>query len=48
MIPHLTLDPNFTFSISLAVIVILLSGYGVYKGFFANDDLRDPWDDHDD
>ena len=48
MIPHLTLDPNFTFSISLAVIVILLSGYGVYKGFFANENLRYPWDDHDD
>jgi hypothetical protein len=30
------------------VITILLAGYGVYKGFFANENLRDPWDDHDD
>ena len=22
--------------------------YGVYKGFFANKNLTDPWDDHDD
>ena len=48
MIPHLILDPNFTFGISIAVITILLSGYGVYRGFFANENLRDPWDDHDD
>ena len=27
---------------------VLLAGYGVYKGFFANKDLADPWDDHDD
>ena len=24
----------------------MLAGYGVYKGFFANDGLTDPWDDH--
>ena len=48
MIPHLTLDPNITFPISVAVITILLAGYGIYKGFFANDGLTDPWDDHDD
>ena len=48
MIPHLSLDPNFTFGISIAVITILLAGYGVYRGFFANENLRDPWDDHDD
>ena len=48
MIPHLSLDPNFTFGISIAVITILLSGYGVYRGFFANQNLTDPWDDHDD
>ena len=47
-IPHLTLDPNITFPISSAVITILLAGYGVYKGFFANKNLTDPWDDHDD
>ena len=48
MLPHLSLDPDFTFGISIAVIVILLTGYGVYKGFFVNEGLRDPWDDHDD
>ena len=42
------LDPNITFPISIAVITILLAGYGVYKGFFANQNLTDPWDDHDD
>jgi len=30
------------------VITVLLAGYGVYKGFFANKGLADPWDDHDD
>ena len=39
---------NITFPISMAVITILLAGYGVYKGFFANENLTDPWDDHDD
>ena len=29
-------------------MMIALTGYGIYKGFFANDDLTDPWDDHDD
>ena len=48
MIPHLTLDPNFTLPISIAVITILLAGFGIYKGFFANQNLLDPWDDHDD
>ena len=43
-----TFDPNYTFGISIAVITILLAGYGVYKGFFANKELKDPWDDHDD
>ena len=46
-IPHLTLDPNITFPISIAVITILLAGYGIYRGFFANQNLTDPWDDHD-
>ena len=45
---HLNLDPNITFPISIAVVTILLAGYGVYKGFFANQNLTDPWDDHDD
>jgi len=26
----------------------LLAGFGIYKGFFDNKELADPWDDHDD
>jgi len=48
LIPHLTLDPNITFGLSVLAILIILTGYGVYKGFFANQNLTDPWDDHDD
>ena len=48
LIPHFTFDPNYTFGISIVVITILLAVYGVYKGFFANKELKDPWDDHDD
>ena len=48
LIPHFTFNPNYTFGISIAVITVLLAGYGVYKGFFANQNLADPWDDHDD
>ena len=44
LIPHFTFDPNYTFGISIAVITILLAAYGVYKGFFANKELKDPWD----
>tara|TARA_Y100000992_G_scaffold228262_1_gene159630 strand:- start:1212 stop:1352 length:141 start_codon:yes stop_codon:yes gene_type:complete len=45
---HSNLDPNITFPISIGVITLLLASYGVYKGFFANANLTDPWDDHDD
>ena len=45
LIPHLTLNPDYTFGISIAVITVLLAGYGIYKGFFANTGLKDPWDD---
>ena len=48
LIPHFTFNPDYTFMISIAVITILLAGYGVYKRFFANKGLSDPWDDHDD
>jgi len=48
LIPHLTLNPNITFSLSIVAILVALTGYGVYKGFFANKNLTDPWDDHDD
>ena len=48
LVPHLTLNPNFTFGISIVAILLILTGYGVYKGFFANQNLTDPWDDHDD
>ena len=33
LVPHLTLNPNFTFGISVLAILIILTGYGVYKGF---------------
>ena len=42
MIPNLNLNPDYTFGISIAVITILLAAYGVYKGFFANENLTDP------
>ena len=48
LIHHFTFNPNITLPISIAVITILLAGFGVYKGFFANQNLTDPWDDHDD
>ncbi len=48
LIPHLKLNPNITFGISVLVILLLLSGYGLYKSFFDNKELADPWDDHDD
>ena len=48
IIPHYKADPNFTLGISIAVITILLASYGIYRGFFANKNLTDPWDDHDD
>ena len=48
LIPHLTINPNITFGLSVLAILIILTGYGVYKGFFANQNLTDPWDDHDD
>ena len=46
LIPHLTLNPDYTFAISIAVITKLLAAYGVYRGFFANKLLSDRWDDH--
>ena len=48
IIPHYNADPNITFAISFVVIVVLLAGFGVYKAFFDNKGLADPWDDHDD
>ena len=48
IIPNYNADPNVTFGISVLVIVILLSAFGIYKGFFDNKELADPWDDHDD
>ena len=47
-VTHYNLDPDITFPISIAVITILLAAYGLYRGFFANTNLKDPWDDHDD
>ena len=48
LIPQFTFNPNYSFCISIGVITIVLAGYGVYKGCFANEGLKDPWDDHED
>ena len=48
IIPHYNADPNIPFGISILVILILLAGFGVYRAFFNNKELADPWDDHDD
>lgn len=48
IIPHYNADPNITLAISIGVIVFLLVLYGIYRGFFANQGLEDPFDDHDD
>ena len=47
IIPHYTLNPDITFPISVAIVTVMLAGYGVYKGFFANENLTYPWDDND-
>ena len=48
IIPHYNADPNATFGISILVILVLLSGFGIYRAFFNNKDLIDHWDEHDD
>ena len=48
IVPHYNADPNITFGMSLLVILVLLSGYGVYRAFFNNEGLTDQWDDHED
>ena len=48
LIPHYNADPNGTFGISILVILIILSAYGIYKAFFNNEVLTDQWDEHDD
>ena len=48
LIPHYNADPNTTLGISIAVVTVLFIFYGVYKAFFDNEELADPWDDHDD
>jgi len=35
-----TLIPHFTFNPNYT--------FGIYKGFFANEGLKDPWDEHED
>ena len=47
IIPHYNADPNITLAISIGVIVFLLVLFGIYRGFFANEGLEDPFDDHD-
>ena len=48
MIQHYNADPNITFPISIGVLVFLLFLFGIYRGFFDNEGLTDPFDDHDD
>ena len=48
IIPHYNADPHATFGISILVILVLLSGFGIYKAFFNNKGLVDQWDEHDD
>ena len=43
---HLILIIPLVFQSQL--LLFYLAAYGVYKGFFANKELKDPWDDHDD
>ena len=44
MIHHYNADPNITFPISIGVIVTIMVLYGIYKGFFDNEGLDDPFD----
>ncbi len=48
IIPHYNADPNITLAISIGVITFIFILYGIYRGFFANEGLEDPFDDHDD
>ena len=41
LIPHYNADPNFTLGISIAVITILLAGYGVYSCLLYTSDAAD-------
>ena len=34
LIPHFTFNPDYTFGISIAVITVLLAGYGMYTKDF--------------
>ena len=48
LIPHYNADPDQAFGISILVILVALSGYGVYRAFFANKGLTDQWEEHED
>ena len=48
LIPHYNSNSTLIFAISTSVIVLTLTAFGVYRTFFANKNLTDPWDDHDD
>ena len=48
IIPHYNGVPNTSLGISILVFLLILSGLGIYKAFFNNKNLTDPWDDHDD
>ena len=34
--------------LELSTILLILASFGVYKAFFSNKGLADPWDDHED
>ena len=51
MIPHGSfngLSPSGQFAAIIGITLMVLVGIGVYQAFFDNDNLTDPWDEHDD
>jgi|TARA_B100001093_G_scaffold513270_1_gene584845 hypothetical protein len=51
LIPHGSfsgLSPSAQFAAIIGITLFIMVGIGVYKAFFDNQDLTDPWDEHDD
>ena len=42
------LSPSAQFAAIIGITLFIMVGIGVYKAFFDNQDLTDPWDEHDD
>ncbi|WRH66200.1 MAG: photosystem II reaction center protein PsbN [Planktothrix sp. GU0601_MAG3] len=43
------MEPALTLSISIAVVVVAMTGYAIYTAFGpASTDLRDPFEEHED